>query len=90
MNKSELVAAIAQESGLTKTDSEKALSAFITVMTKALKKGEKITIPGFISVATAKRPARIGRNPQNGKELKIPAKNVIKFKAGKTLDEAVN
>jgi DNA-binding protein HU-beta len=90
MNKSELVAAIAQDSGLTKTDSEKALNSFIAVTTKALKKGDKITIPGFMTASKTKRPARTGRNPQTGKEIKIAAKNVIKFKAGKTLDEAVN
>jgi DNA-binding protein HU-beta len=90
MNKSELIDAIAKESSLTKTDAEKALNAFSAVVTKALKKGEKITIPGFISIDKSKRKARTGRNPQTGAEIKIPAKNVVKFKAGKTLDEAIN
>ena len=90
MNKSELIAAIAQDSGLTKADSEKALNSFIAVVTKCLKKGDKLTIPGFVTASKSKRSARTGRNPQTGKEIKIAAKNVVKFKAGKTLDEAVN
>ncbi len=90
MNKSELITAIAQTSGLTKADSEKALNSFIAVVTKCLKKGDKLTVPGFMTAAKLKRPARVGRNPQTGKEIKIAAKNVVKFKAGKTLDEAIN
>ena len=89
MNKSELIAAIANDSKLTKVFSEKALNSFIAVVTKALKKGEKITVPGFVTISKLKRKARNGRHPQTGKEIKIPAKNIAKFKAGKTLEEAL-
>lgn len=89
MNKSELIAAIANDSKLTKVFAEKALNALINVVTKALKKGEKITVPGFVTISKQKRKARNGRHPQTGKEIKIPAKNIAKFKAGKTLEEAL-
>ncbi|MCD6035057.1 MAG: bacterial nucleoid protein Hbs [Rickettsiales bacterium] len=90
MNKSELIDAIAKEAGLTKTDAEKAINAFAATVTKSLKKGEKISITGFLTIEKSKRKARTGRNPQTGKEIKIPAKNVAKFRPGKTLDEAIN
>jgi DNA-binding protein HU-beta len=89
MNKTELVAAIAKDSKLTKADAEKALNALIGVVGKALKKGEKVTIPGFVTISKVKRSARSGRNPQTGKEIKIAAKNVAKFKAGKTLTDSL-
>lgn len=89
MNKTELVAALAKDSGLTKADAEKALKSLITVVTKSLKKGDKITIPGFVNISKEKRKARTGRNPATGKEIKIAAKNVAKFKAGKTLQDAL-
>jgi DNA-binding protein HU-beta len=89
MNKTELVAAIAKDSKLTKADAEKALNALIGVVSKALKKGEKVTIPGFVTISKVKRSARSGRNPQTGKEIKIAAKNVAKFKAGKTLTDSL-
>lgn len=89
MNKSELIAALANETKLTKADSEKTLNALITVVTKALKKGDKITVPGFVTISKVKRSARTGRNPQTGKEIKIAAKNVAKFKAGSTLNGAL-
>jgi DNA-binding protein HU-beta len=90
MNKSELIAAIANDNNLSKVDAEKAINSMISIFTKALKKGEKITLPGFLVASTGKRKARTGRNPQTGKEIKIPAKTVVKFKAGKTLQDAVN
>lgn len=90
MNKTELVAAIAEKTELSKKDSEKALKAFIDVVTEELKKGEKIQLVGFGTFETAKRAARTGKNPQTGKEIKIPASVVPKFKAGKALKEVVN
>lgn len=89
MNKQELVAAIAAGSGLTKVDSEKALSATIEAITGALGKGESIQLIGFGTFSISDRAARTGRNPQTGKEIQIAAKKVVKFKTGKALDEAV-
>ncbi|MDD3238830.1 MAG: HU family DNA-binding protein [Lachnospira sp.] len=90
MNKTELVAAMAEKTELSKKDSEKALKAFIDVVTEELKKGEKIQLVGFGTFETAKRAARTGKNPQTGKEIKIPASVAPKFKAGKALKEVVN
>jgi len=89
MNKAELIDAIASASKLSKADSKKALDAFIKVVTNALKKGDKIALVGFGSFSVAQRSARTGRNPQTGKEIKIPAKKVVKFKAGADLANAV-
>ena len=90
MNKAELVEAMAAESKLTKADARKALDAFITATSKSLKKGDRVALVGFGSFSVAKRAARKGRNPQTGKEIKIAAKKVVKFKAGAELAEAVN
>lgn len=90
MNKTELIAAIAKETSLSQADSEKAVNALIALITKAIKKGDKVTIPGFMTVSKEKRKARTGRNPKTGEEIKIAAKNVAKFKSGKTLEEALN
>ena len=90
MNKTELVAAIAEKTELTKKDSEKALKAFIDVVTEELKKGEKVQLVGFGTFEVAKRNARTGKNPQTGKAIKIPACKALKFKAGKALKETVN
>jgi len=90
MNKAELIDAIAKESGLTKADSGKALNAIVTAVTKSLKKGDRVALVGFGSFSVAKRAARTGRNPQTGKEIKIAAKKVAKFKAGAELSKAVN
>lgn len=89
MNKSELVSAIAEKSGLSKTDSEKALNAFTEAAKDALAKGGSIQLIGFGTFSIGERSARTGRNPQTGKEIQISAKKVIKFKVGKALDEAV-
>ena len=86
----ELVAAIAEKTELTKKDSEKALKAFIDVVTEELKKGEKVQLVGFGTFEVAKRNARTGKNPQTGKAIKIPACKAPKFKAGKALKETVN
>ena len=90
MNKTALVAAIAEKTELTKKDSEKALKAFIDVVTEELKKGEKVQLVGFGTFEVAKRNARTGKNPQTGKAIKIPACKAPKFKAGKALKETVN
>jgi DNA-binding protein HU-beta len=90
MNKTELIEAIATGSKLSKADSKKALEAFIKVTTSALKRGDRLTLVGFGSFSVTKRSARTGRNPQTGKEIKIPAKKVVKFKAGSELSKTVN
>ena len=89
MNKAELIDAIAGSAKLSKADAKKALEGFIEVTTKALKKGDRIGLVGFGSFSVTKRAARMGRNPQTGKEIKIKAKNVVKFKAGSELSAKV-
>ncbi len=89
MNKGELVDAIASEAKITKADAQRALEAFLSVTSKSLKKGEKVTLVGFGTFSVAKRAARTGRNPQTGKEIKIAAKKVAKFKAGAELSAKV-
>lgn len=90
MNKAELVDAIAADAKLTKADAGRALDAFITATSKALKKGDRVALVGFGSFSVAKRAARTGRNPQTGKAIKIAAKKVAKFKAGAELAKIVN
>ena len=90
MNKTELVAAMAEKAELSKKDSEKALKAFIDVVSEELQKGEKIQLVGFGSFEVSERAARTGKNPQTGAEIKIPASKAPKFKAGKALKDAVN
>ena len=90
MNKSELVEAIANESGLTKSKSAEVLNAIVNNITEALKKGEKVSLTGFGTWSTTKREARKGRNPKTGAEIEIPSKNVAKFKAGTELNKTVN
>ena len=85
MNKSELIAAMAEKAGLTKVDAGKALNAYVDTVKKELAKGEKITLIGFGTFSVVKRPARTGRNPRTGKAIKIAAKKSAKFKAGKGL-----
>lgn len=89
MTKAELVASIGKEAKISKASAEKALNAFTASVTKALKKGERVALPGFGTFSVTKRKARIGRNPQTGKEIKIPAAKVAKFKAGNLLKNAV-
>ncbi len=89
MNKAQLIDAIAAGAGLTKADGKKALDAFIKATTTALKKGDRVALVGFGSFSVSKRSARTGRNPQTGKEIKIPAKKVVKFKAGSDLATVV-
>ena len=90
MNKTELVAAIADEAGLSKKDAEKALKAFTDVVTEELKKGEKVQLVGFGTFEVSERAAREGRNPQTGAAMKIAASKAPKFKAGKALKDTVN
>lgn len=90
MNKTEFVDAIAKETGLTKKDAAAAVDAYNAVVTKALKKKDKVTLVGFGTFETSKRAARTGRNPQTGKEIKIAASVAPKFKAGKALKDTVN
>jgi DNA-binding protein HU-beta len=90
MNKAELIEAIASGSKLTKADSGRALDAFLEATSKALKKGDKLTLVGFGTFSVTKRPARVGRNPKTGKAIKIAAKKVAKFKAGAALAKIVN
>jgi DNA-binding protein HU-beta len=89
MNKGELIEAIASEAKMTKAEAQRALDATITTISKALKKGDKVALIGFGSFSVAKRAARTGRNPQTGKEIKIAAKKVVKFKAGAELSSKV-
>ena len=89
MNRAELVAKIAEKSELTKKDSEKALKAFVDVVTDELKKGRKIQLVGFGTFEVTERAAREGRNPQTGKTMKIEACKAPRFKAGKALKDAV-
>lgn len=90
MNKTELVAAIANQADLSKKDAEKALKAFVDVITDELKKGEKIQLVGFGSFEVTERAAREGINPLTKKPMSIPASKAPKFKAGKALKDAVN
>ena len=89
MNKAELIDAIAKDANLTKADAKKALDAFVNATQKSLKKGERVALVGFGSFSVARRSERTGRNPQTGKPITIKAKNVVKFKAGSDLSDAV-
>ncbi|MCI9439930.1 MAG: HU family DNA-binding protein [Ruminococcus sp.] len=90
MNKTELVTAIAENAEISKKDAEKAMKAFVEVITEELKKGEKVQLVGFGTFEVTSRSAREGRNPQTGKTMKIAACKAPKFKAGKALKDAVN
>jgi DNA-binding protein HU-beta len=85
MTKAEFIANISKEAKITKAAAEKALNSFTSNVTKALKKGDKLTLTGFGTFMVAKRKARSGRNPRTGKEIKIPATKVAKFKPGNKL-----
>lgn len=89
MNKTELIAAVAEQASLSKKDSEAAVNAAINAITEALKTGEKVQLVGFGSFEVKTRPARTGRNPRDGKEINIPASKIPGFKAGKALKDAV-
>jgi len=85
MNKAELISAMAAESGLSKVDSKKALDAFVASVSKAMKAGDKVSLVGFGTFSVAERAARTGINPSTKQAIKIPAKKVVKFKAGTEL-----
>lgn len=85
MNKSELINAMAAESGLSKVDSKKALEAFINAVGKAMKAGEKVSLVGFGTFSVSERAARTGINPSTKQTIEIPAKKVVKFKPGTEL-----
>ena len=89
MNKAQLIEAIASDAKMTKAEAKRALEAFVHSTSKAMSKGERVALVGFGSFSVSKRAARKGRNPQNGKEIKIPAKKVVKFKAGAELVKKV-
>ncbi len=89
MNKGDLVARIAKDACITKGQAEAALNSFAGAITSALKKGEKVTLVGFLSFSVAQRKARIGRNPQTGATIKIAARKVPKIVAGSELKKAL-
>lgn len=89
MNKADLIEAMAKASGLSKADARRALDGFTAAVQGALKKGDKVSLVGFGTFSVSKRNARVGRNPQTGKEIKIPAKKVVRFKAGSELGKSV-
>jgi len=90
MNKNELISSIASETGLTKADSAKALDAFLSSVSSALKKGQDVRLVGFGTFAVSQRSATTARNPRTGATIKIPARKQAKFKAGKALQNSVN
>lgn len=89
MNKAELISAIAEQSGLSKVDSKKALDAFVSAVTKSLKAGGRVSLIGFGTFSVAERQARTGINPATKKPIQIPAKKVAKFRPGAELSDAI-
>ena len=90
MNKNDLVSKVSDETGLSKSDSSKAVDSVIETITSELKSGGDVRLVGFGTFLVTKRKATTGRNPQTGAEIKIPAANVPKFRAGKSLKESLN
>ena len=90
MTKEELIDKMAADAKTTKVQARAALESLMESVKKTLKKGGKISLVGFGTFSISKRKARIGRNPQTGKEIKIPAKKVVKFKAGKAFSDYIN
>ncbi len=90
MNKTELTAALAAKTGLAKKDAEKAVNAFVEVVTETLTAGEKVQVVGFGTFEVKERPARTARNPRTGEEIQIEASKAPAFKVGKALKDAVN
>ena len=90
MNKTELIAAVAEKAEISKKDAEKAVKAFTDAVAEELAKGGKVQLVGFGNFEVSERPAREGRNPQTGKTMKIEACKAPKFKAGKALKDAIN
>lgn len=90
MNKTEMIAAVAEKTGMTKKDAEKAVTATFDVITEALKAGDKVQLVGFGSFETKVRAARVGINPQTGEKKEYPATRAATLKVGKALKEAIN
>ena len=90
MNKSSLINAVAENTGLTKTKSNEVIDSIMHFIQKSLSKGDKVTLVGFGTFEVSKRQARKGRNPKTGQEIQIPAKKVARFRAGSALSSAVN
>ncbi len=90
MNKSELIVALAQKAELSKKDAEKALGAFVEVVTETLKAGDKVQLVGFGTFESKGRPARTARNPRTGEPIKIAASKTASFKVGKALKDSLN
>lgn len=90
MNKTELIAAVAEKSGISKKDAEKAVSAALTTITEALQAGDKVQLVGFGVFEVRERPAHKGHNPMTGAEIEIAASKAPAFKPGKALKEALN
>ena len=89
MNKTEMIARLAEKNGMTKADAHKALQEVLDIITEQLKSGDTVTLTGFGTFSVVERQARTGRNPQTGEPINISAARVPKFKAGKLLKEAV-
>ena len=90
MNKNDLIASVASSAGLSKSDATRAIESMLDAVTNSLKRDEKVSIVGFGNFSVSHRKATTGRNPQTGAEIKIPAANVPKFRAGKSLKESLN
>jgi DNA-binding protein HU-beta len=90
MNKTQLIEAVASDSGLSKTDSARAIESLVDTVTKALKKGDEVSITGFGKFSVVKRAARAGVNPRTGERVKIKASKAPKFSAGATLKQAIH
>ncbi len=90
MNKKELIESIAGAADISKAAAEKALNGTLAAIAESLNNGDKVTLVGFGTFSVSKRDARQGRNPQTGKAIKIPAKKIVKFKAGSKLSDRVN
>lgn len=90
MNKVDLIAKVAEETGLSKNDATRAVDSVFDIITKALKKGDEVRLVGFGTFSVSKRAASVGRNPRTGEQIEIPASKQPKFRAGKGLKDSVN
>ena len=90
MNKTELIDSVSHDAGLTKAAATRAIEALVGGIERSLRKGNKVTLVGFGTFGISKRKARVGRNPQTGAAIKINAKKVVRFKAGKALEHSIN
>lgn len=89
MNKTQLIEAISEKSGITKGEAKRSLEAFTHIVSESLRSGDKIALLGFGTFAVEKKQARMGRDPRNGAPIRIPAKNVVKFRPGQELSDSV-